>query len=900
MKKLLALLLVMALCIPCFGSIQFVASAATTHVYTIVTNPGENMNTQMNVSFHADPGYTGCYVEYTTANDTSFASAKKNYGTQDTDDYLWFYNRHTQKENTSSRYTTKFINYNVDLKDLSPNTDYIYRICDGQGGYSDTYNFKTAGQSKFSILWTSDMHLSANEPTKVNRFNATVQYLESIADYDIGLHFNTGDATASGERITFWQTMYNQPVFKKYTYAATVGNHDLYDSMMAGDELYTQYWKGGEYFRITANYPDNGFTQTSDRITGYLSGDGYSAHASKSSSQLFDPGTGSLAGKQITGAMEDLNGRTYWFIYNRVLFIVFDYYAQTGTNEINRAFAWANGVIEANKGKYDYLIASEHLNLLNGDSGANRYYNRYQAWLDSANVDVFLCGDNHIYFRSYPLVNGSKVTDPEKGTVMLQASAITNTTTYTSRSGTCGSTGAYHYSSANYLGGAVLNFDERGLTIESAVNSAGTASAADFKIVDTHTIPMKTRERVYEDAKTGYYTASSALTLKEISDASSQTLATIPSGTVFTVDTVSGNYGRVSYGGFTGWVNLSGMTPTVEASGLAAPANFSASNVNVGYASSSTLSVYTPAYGATIANGNWTFAYNRTITAVRDSTGAYKVTAQNTTNDAKNTTAIPENGVVLLISESYPQYASLMSTFAVGKYFTLDTGKVCMYPATPGAAYTPPTLPGTKYTLTVENGTGGGSYEAGTVVNIAPNFDVSGNVIVKNWVLVSGSGTFGNAASQSTTFTMGNSNATIRLETETLKELEVTTEAGNAGVKIENEVIKGVNEKLAYADFVAMFTTKVSVLDQNGNEADTAAPIGTGFIATNGYYNAVVLVVGDINSDAQVNSADFIAVKTYLKSALALSGVYVDACDFDSDGNVGTADIIAMTSSIAS
>lgn len=695
MKKLLAFILVLALCIPCFSAIQLTAVAVSSHVYTIVTNPGENMNTQMNISFHADEGYTGCYVEYTTAGDTSFSAAKKNYGEKDTDDYLWFYNRHTTTSNSSARYTTKFIHYNVYLTDLTPNTDYIYRICDGKGAYSATYSFKTAGQSKFSILWTSDMHLSSTETTKIDRFNATVEYLESIADYDIGLHYNSGDTVASGERHTFWETLYSQPVFKKYTYAATVGNHDLFDSMMKNDELYTHYWNGGEYFRITANYPKNSYVQTSSRISGYLSSDGYSSYVDASSSQLFDPGTGTLSGMQITGAKEDLNGRTYWFIYNRVLFIVFDYYAQTATSEINTAFAWANQVIEQNKGKYDYLIASEHLNLFWGDSGADRYYSRYQAWLDSANVDVFICGDNHIYFRTANIVNGVAQSDKEKGTYVLQASAITNTTTYPTYTGAAG-TGVNRYSSANYLGGAVLNFDENGLTVKAAVNSAGSASASDFSIVDTFTIPMKTRERVYEDSKTGYYTAASALTLKETADASAQTLTTIPSGTVFTVDTVSGNYGRISYGGYTGWANLSGLTPNYETSDVTVPASFAVDNINVGYTSAALLNAYTPSYGATIANGNWSLTYQRTITAVRDSTGAYKVTEQNLENVAKNTTAIPANGCVLLINSNYASYASLIATLSVGSYFTLDSGKVLIYPATPGAAYTAPVIPGTE------------------------------------------------------------------------------------------------------------------------------------------------------------------------------------------------------------
>ena len=692
MKKLLSMLLVLALCIPCFGTNMFV-SAASANVYMIVTNPGEDMNTQMNISFHANEGYTGCYVEYTKATDTSFASATKATGTQDTDDYQWFYNRHTTMSNTSARYTTKFIHYSVNLTNLTPNTKYIYRVCDGKGGYSDTYAFKTAGQDKFSIMWTSDTHLTNTETAKLNRFSATTDYLSTIADYEIGLHFSTGDVVASGERHTFWQSAYNDPSIKKYTFAMTTGNHDVFDSMMSQDTTYSQYWKGAQYMRVTSNYPKNSYVQTSSRISGYLNADGYSQYIGSSSDTLFDPGTGSYAGKQITGAKEDVNGRTYWFIYNRVLFIIFDYYAMTAGAEKTTAFNWANKVIEANKGKYDYLISAQHIYLFDGASGTDSsksVYDAYCDWANTANVDILLCGDNHIYFRTGSLINGQTNTDPEKGTYVLQAPAITNTGTYPLYTGPAG-VAINRYSNTSYMGGAIMNFDERGLTLEVAVSPDGNASS--YKIFETVTIPKKLR---YNDINTGIYTTKAKLNVKETFDDSATTLTTVPSGTVIEVNAANGVWGRVRYNGYTGWINLAGYTASYTTSDVTKPEMFEISNVNVGYASAHLVNAYTPTYGSTIANGGWLFSGNVTITGVKDSTGAYKVTTQDTSSNAKNTTAIPANGCVLLINKSYGQYSDLMSKLAVGKYFTLDSGKITIYTANPGEANVTPTIPGTE------------------------------------------------------------------------------------------------------------------------------------------------------------------------------------------------------------
>lgn len=830
MKKFLVMILVIALCIPCLGTNLFV-SAASSNVYMIVTNPGENMNTQMNISFHANPGYTGCYVEYTKATDTSFASATKATGTQDTDDYQWFYNRHTTMSNTSSRYTTKFIHYSVNLTNLTPNTKYIYRVCDGKGGYSDTYAFKTAGQDKFSILWTSDTHLTNTETVKINRFSATTNYVASLADYEIGLHFSTGDVVASGERHTFWQTAYNDPSIKKYTFAMTTGNHDVYDSMMSQDTTYSQYWKGAQYMRVTSNYPKNSYVQTSSRISGYLNGDGYSQYIGNTSDTLFDPGTGTYAGKQITGAKEDLNGRSYWFLYNRVLFIIFDYYAMTAGAEKTTAFNWANSVIEANKGKYDYLISAQHIYLFDGASGTDTsgsVYDAYSDWAATANVDILLCGDNHIYFRTGSLINGVANNDPEKGTYVLQAPAITNTNSYPLYTGPAG-VAINRYSNTSYMGGAIMNFDERGLTLEVAVSPDGNASS--YTTFETVTIPKKVR---YNDISTGVYTTKTSLNVKETFDDGSSTLTTIPAGTLVEVNAANGVWGRVRYNGYTGWINLAGYTASYTTTDVTAPEMFEISNVNVGYASAHLVNAYTPAYGSTIANGGWLFSGNVTITGVKDSTGAYKVTAQNTDGNPKNTTSIPANGCVLLINKNYAKYSDLMAKLAVGKYFTLDSGKVTVYTANPGEANVTPTIPGTEPEEPTE---------------LVPSPDSpfeNGEEFLKKVPLL--------------TTAKGLKNAF------TNKDLRVTNAKGNS---VEDNAVIGTGYVIScYVDGKATDSVTVVII----NDVDGDGAIGTSDYITVGLSlkNSVVLSgaykqAADSDADGSVSTSDYIALKAVLK-----------------------------------
>ncbi len=666
MKKLLAILLTLAICIPCFSSISFPVSAEVSeHVYMIVTNPGENMDTQMNISWHSDFTYTDCYVEYTTADDTAFAKAVRVDGSYDDDDYLWFMDRSTTIAIGPDYHTTPFLNYGAELTGLTPDTDYIYRICDGEGAYSETYAFKTAGQDEFSILWLSDMHLS-NDSNKAKKYKSSIDYVSGLAEYDIGLYFNTGDVVSSGDRYGFWQELYDYDIIKNCTYAATVGNHDLFDSMMDDDPNYTKFWASSEYFRITANYPDNGYSQSSGRINNYLSTFGYSAHSSKTANALFTVEDGALAGKKISGAQENLDGRSYCFIYNRILFIVFDYYAMTYNSEIGNAFNWAYEVIEANKGNYDYLFAAEHLNIFWGQDGTSRdgYYERYQNFLDTANVDVFFCGDNHIYFRSNSLVAGQPNTDPEKGTYFMQAPAITNTSTYPDYTGAVG-VGVNRYSTADYLGGVMIDVDSEGLHFTAAM---ATGDGSNYSVLEEFDIPKKIR---YADATVGIYELGSEVSLYETTDLTSTVLTTIPSDTVVEVYEADGIWGKIRYNGRSGWTRLADAELLYTVS---EPSTYLMQELNGGYNakySTEGLYAYTPAYGATIANGGWTFSYNTVWTATEQADGTYIITEINAENGVpKKDTPTSDTTVVLMGGSGTAE--ALSSVLVMGYQFTLD------------------------------------------------------------------------------------------------------------------------------------------------------------------------------------------------------------------------------------
>lgn len=686
MKKLLALLLTLAVCIPCFSAVGFIASAdVSEHVYMIITNPGQDMNTEINIGWHADEGYTNCFVEYTTADDTEFANAKKVEGTYDADAYKWFYDRVTLISPTSEKFTKVFLDYGVELKNLKSDTDYIYRVGDGEGAYSATYAFKTAGQKEFSILWTGDTHVTSEdterELLKFTKFNNVVDYVESLAKYDIGLQISTGDDVACGDRYNFWKKFYEQDNFKNYVYSATVGNHDVYDSMMDDVSDYTSFWNSSEYFRIANNYPKNGYTQSSGKIKTWLDQTGYSAHLDKPSSELFVAGSeGMLEGKLITGAKEDTNGRAYWFIYNRILFIVFDYYAMTYDSEKAVAFAWADSVIEANKGKYDYLIASQHLYLFNGADGTYEnagYYAKYADWAASANVDMLICGDNHIYMRTDSLIKNTVNTDPEKGTYVIQAPAITNTDSYGTHEGPAGYA-LNRYACATYLGGIMIDVDSEGMHFTVAT---GTGAGDNMAVYETFTIQKKIR---YSDKEVGYYETANEVTLYETTDLTSTALTTIPAGTIIEVYETNGIWCKIRYNGFSGWTRLSSEECLYKNKTPSTYEELELRAFNQGY-STDGLWAYDKGYtkgNGTIANGGWLFSGNTVFTAIKQEDGTYMITEINADGNPKNTTPLIDNGILLMCGNGAS--AAAKDVLVVGYVFTFDWANLTLNQATPG------------------------------------------------------------------------------------------------------------------------------------------------------------------------------------------------------------------------
>ncbi len=535
-------------------------AGTSSHVYMIMTNPGEDCRTEMRIGFHSDYLYTNCYVEYTTADDKTFMHAVRADGAYDDQKYLWFFNRLTTNNLSDSRFGTKFLDWGIELEGLTPDTDYIYRVCDGDGGYSDTYSFKTAGADEYSIIWMSDAHVNAGYTGRLNAWVNMFKYAETQAKYDVAFQFSTGDSTTSGDRYGDWLTISEQDFTKNYMIANVIGNHDVYDSIMDDDTTYyTQYWKSGQYFEVVYNHPRNGFTASSQRINGYLSADSYTDYASQSANYMIDVSAGVHSGKQITGAMDNTDGRMYWFNYNGILFIIFDYYCMMFAEDTKNAFEWAGKVIEENYGKYDYIVCANHINLVNGGGGAFRDYGAvdydyFGDFFDKYGVDMYLAGDNHVYLRTNAIYDGAVSSDPDKGTYIIQAPCLSRPQNFDAKDAAGFAVKQYSVSGTT-VGGLVIDVDENGLTFNCLVYEM--LSSTPYSRYDSFTVPKREKPKAKE---VGHYVFNNAEAL--CSSPSADYAAHEIDFTdyeMYVYDTYK-NYGLVLGAGVATWLDLTEAT----------------------------------------------------------------------------------------------------------------------------------------------------------------------------------------------------------------------------------------------------------------------------------------------------------------------------------------------------
>ena len=360
-RKILLLLPILAIVLLMCFTLNVKAATTVGQIDLVYANPAEDSSTSMRFNWHSKA--SSCILHYTVATDTSFANETK------------VTVKGVANKAKYSDTNDAFYVYKIQLDVLAPDTKYIYKITAGSAS-SATYGFKTAGYScSFNFMNYGDLHSTASEHSKISVLDKLIGVAETKTANIGGIDFilSTGDTVKYGDLYSDWQEYNTSTKRGKYMLAQINGNHEQKISTTSSQSA-VHDWELN-----TWNNPDNGINN--ERCE-------------------------------------------FWFIYNSVLFIGLD--DQRG-GSVEDAAKWATEVLRKNEGKYQYSVVLKHNPVFRAsDTTWCEWggYETYRKFCDTYNVDLFLCGDDHVYVRTKQLYNDTPQSSATKGTVYMTVPQI--------------------------------------------------------------------------------------------------------------------------------------------------------------------------------------------------------------------------------------------------------------------------------------------------------------------------------------------------------------------------------------------------------------------------------------------------------------------------------------------
>ncbi len=347
-------------------------------VFSIVAHPGGNAACEANISWASLQ--RGTYIRYATlrqARSKPLASLRVIQPCQEElcTTYDSIYSKSSHGENIHEY--PHFIKCGAVIQGLKKDNEYAYFICGNQDGrevcLSTLHRFKTAGAREWSATIISDFHSYTPLP---QRLKAAMSMIDRTLEFDPSTDFilQLGDVVAWGGSYSFWQRMYEEPLYARFSWAGLNGNHD---------NMTRQYGLSHHFFRDANYVPRN----------GYVGQEGICWH----------------------------------FRYGDALFLMLNNEAMFKEEDLQKAQQWVRHVVTSarqGKDKPLYVIVCEHYQWFDGVNGKCSQYSRWHELFDELGVDLALAGNNHIYLRTVPIRQGQVATG--NGTTYLQTSSSDN------------------------------------------------------------------------------------------------------------------------------------------------------------------------------------------------------------------------------------------------------------------------------------------------------------------------------------------------------------------------------------------------------------------------------------------------------------------------------------------
>lgn len=356
----------------------------------IYSNPGEDCSTQITISWHAKSRLS--QLTYTTKSDPNYAAAKMVQAVGIYDDTSFFHYD-----------VAKFYKCSVALSGLEPNTEYIYRVrCDDY--MSEEYTFKTAGATEFTFGYMSDIHaipydnlelgMTANK--KLQTVETLLAQAERVNQTKLAFIMTTGDETWRGSQYSNWLEWSKTQLTgarKNYLWLSCPGNHEYY-------------------------------TQTTSSVWNYYPMEWESNRDQIYSSPEYFYNTYFNAVKSVPKNGPKGIESCYYTLYSNILFICIDSMQASEYKHLDEIKEWFGNVVEANAGKYQYIIAYQHYPWYDFVSGEIKHAEYWSKVFDEYGVDLALSGHMHGYLRTKSLYDGKVTTESGKGTVYVVSPQI--------------------------------------------------------------------------------------------------------------------------------------------------------------------------------------------------------------------------------------------------------------------------------------------------------------------------------------------------------------------------------------------------------------------------------------------------------------------------------------------
>ncbi len=319
---------------------SFKAKAATeSDVFVLITNPGEDMSTQMHINYHTD--IAGTFVELALKSDGNFDNATKVYGECAAPDY-GFEGTNFGIDWGTGKEQSKYV-CEVNLTNLTPGTEYMYRA--GKTVMSPTYYFNTAdndGRFTFLVMADPQTYGTGNQATANTNMNNAMQMAASL-NLTPELVLGAGDMVNQGGIMNNWRMLFDLDVYKQMPLAASTGNHD--------------YCDGGNAKAPTSVITDYIYNNPKNSYPGYTEG-------------------------------------MYWFKFDNTLFVVLD--SEENSKGYDDQINWFIDICE--NVPHQYLIVMCHRPPW-GSTDSDAVKAKWVPVFNKYNIDLFFSGHNHDYGR---------------------------------------------------------------------------------------------------------------------------------------------------------------------------------------------------------------------------------------------------------------------------------------------------------------------------------------------------------------------------------------------------------------------------------------------------------------------------------------------------------------------